>query len=973
MENKGIPDCQEGRTGGKMGQDKEKKKRTGITQLFSAILIIIMMVSCLEITAEAKEQKGDPSNKISRVLRVAFPETPGISEIDENGNHKGLMVDFLNEIAKYTDWKYDYIEADAETMTDNFIAGEYDLMGGVFYSPELEEYFAYPKYRIGSSRGVILCRVEDSEIKSYELTSLNGKTIGVYDRAKTKIAYLKEFLEKNSLDCTIKYYSHEDMGESENLYRQLRDGEVDMLMGNDSDKEEDFRIVTSFDAQPYYLVTQVSEQGILKELNEALEAIMDADPEFAEKEYEENFPDVKDADIQLTEKEEAYLREKKEIAVAMVRDWHPFYCVNDSKDEHDGLLPEMFDRMSEYLGISFHYVFTDTYEEAIDQVNQGRADVLGAYLDSNEHAFDAGLALTKPYINLNSIIIKNKSVNYPETGMIGGIIEGREMPGDIKTEEIRYYGDTEEGMKAVNDGDIDFFYGISANLDKEMQNHHFPNIVPVTRVNNKTSVSLAMSRPIDKTLFGIMNKAIGSISTKEMNTMLDKSIVSMGYTRATFSELIYANPVAFVSILCGVLLLIMAGVILAARAKVKNTLMAGELERAEAKSRAKSEFLSKMSHEIRTPMNAIIGLSDIAGMKEEVPDPVKEILGKIRASSRYLLSLINDILDMSKIENGKMEINEEAFSIRKIADELILMIETQAEMKEISFKARTEIRHEMLLGDAVRIRQILLNLLSNAIKFTSSGGEIILTVKEKTFDGKKAVFAFEVQDTGVGIAQKNQEKIFKTFEQVGNNMAKSEGTGLGLSISSHIVGLMGGSLQVESQVGEGSRFFFSLAFPVSSLEEIKSVEGPSKEEAREGDFSGMRILLAEDNDLNAEIAKELLEMRGAKVDRAADGQQALEMFEQSEAGWYQAILMDIRMPKKDGLETAREIREGDHPDGKDIPIAAMTANTFKEDVEAARDAGMNAFIPKPVDMEYLWKVLHSQVTRGREVTHFDKE
>ena len=294
-------------------------------------------------------------------------------------------------------------------------------------------------------------------------------------------------------------------------------------------------------------------------------------------------------------------------------------------------------------------------------------------------------------------------------------------------------------------------------------------------------------------------------------------------------------------------------------------------------------------------------------------------------------------------------------------------------MKEISFKARTEIRHEMLLGDAVRIRQILLNLLSNAIKFTSSGGEIILTVKEKTFDGKKAVFAFEVQDTGVGIAQKNQEKIFKTFEQVGNNMAKSEGTGLGLSISSHIVGLMGGSLQVESQVGEGSRFFFSLAFPVSSLEEIKSVEGSLKEEAREGDFSGMRILLAEDNDLNAEIAKELLEMRGAKVDRAADGQQALELFEQSEAGWYQAILMDIRMPKKDGLETAREIREGDHPDGKDIPIAAMTANTFKEDVEAARDAGMNAFIPKPVDMEYLWKVLHSQVTRGREVTHFDKE
>lgn len=948
-----------------MGQYKEKKKIRIVTQLLSAILVAVMAVSCLGITTDAKGQDEKNKEKNSRVLRVAFPNTPGLSEVDENGKHKGLMVDFLNEIAKYTDWEYDYIDADADEMTDDFIAGRYDLMGGVFYSPELEKYFAYPKYRIGSSRGLLLCRADDNSIKSYELTSLNGKTIGVYERATAKIKYLQEFLDKNDLNCTLKYYSHEDMDGIENLYRYLREGDVDLLMGNDSDEDKEFRIVTSFDAQPYYLVTQVSEPEILEQINEALEAIMDADPEFAEREYEENYPDVKNADIQLTEEEEAYLREKKDITVAMVKDWHPFYCVDDTDDEHDGLLPEMYDKLSEYLGVDFTYVFADTYEEAIRLVKEEGVDILGAYLDEDEYAFKEGLALTKPFINLNSIIIKNKSVNYPQSGMTGGIMKGRTMPSDIQTEKIKYYATTFEGMKAVNSGKIDFFYGISSNLDREMQSHHFANIVPITRVNNKTSISIALGRPIDKTLLGVLNKAIGSISTKEMNTMLDKSLVSMGYTKVSFSDLVYSNPVEFIALLCLVLILILTGVVVSARAKVKNTLMAGELERAQAKSRAKSEFLSKMSHEIRTPMNAIIGLTDMACMKEDVSDSIREILEKIRASSRYLLSLINDILDMSKIENGKMEIIEDDFSMKSTSDDLIQMIGAQAELKGIEFKARTKIEHEMLSGDAVRLRQVLLNLLSNSIKFTPSGGKILFTIEEKSCDDKKAVFAFEVQDSGVGIAPENQEKIFNTFEQVGNNIAKSEGTGLGLPISSHIVELMGGTLQVESRVGEETRFFFELAFPLGGDESEAKEEDAlgMMKDGEEADFSGIRILLAEDNDLNAEIAKELLELRGAEVDRAVNGQEAVEMFENSKAGQYQVILMDIRMPVKDGLQAAREIRLSSHPDAGSIPIAAMTANTFKEDVEAAEAAGMNAFIPKPVDVKYLWAVLNSQVEK----------
>lgn len=386
-------------------------------------------------------------------------------------------------------------------------------------------------------------------------------------------------------------------------------------------------------------------------------------------------------------------------------------------------------------------------------------------------------------------------------------------------------------------------------------------------------------------------------------------------------------------------------------------MMEGELARAEAKSRAKSEFLSKMSHEIRTPMNAIIGLSDLTCMKDEIPDSVEENLQKIRSSSQYLLSLINDILDMSKIENGKMEIMPDEFSMKDITDKMIQMIEPQAEQKEIRFIPCLKINTDTLVGDAVRLRQVLLNLLANALKFTPAGGMITLSIQEKGYQGDKVRYFFEVRDTGVGIARENQGRVFKSFEQFGNNSAKSEGTGLGLPISSYIVEAMGGQLKLESEAGEGSRFFFELLFPAGTKKDSTEKEIQDKTE----DFTGICILLAEDNDLNAEIAKELLELRGAKVDRAADGQEAVDLFENSAQGWYQAILMDIRMPNKDGLRATEEIRQSSHPDSRTVPIIAMTANTFKEDVEASEKAGMTAFVPKPVDIHYLWEILQEQL------------
>lgn len=892
-----------------------------------------------------------------RVLRVAFPHSPGISEIDQYGNHKGLLVDYLEEIAKYTDWEYEYLEVNSEELISNFQKGQYDLMGGTYYSPNFEEYFAYPKYNTGRSRAVLLCLNENDTLLGYDLTSLNGKTIGVYDQAREKIRHLKEFLNSNDLDCQLRYYTWEEMGKKGDLYPKLIAGEVDMILGNEMEVGGDFRMVASFQAQPYYIVAKVGDTETLEGLNMALQHILESYPNFAEEVYAANFPDVKIADVQFNEKEQSYIAEKKTVSVAVPGNWHPLYCLDNQGEHHEGLIPDIFRQISGFSGLEFVYITTDNYAEAVQLVQQGKADVLGAYLGTDDQAFKDGLALSQSYINLNNIVLKNKSVSYPGPDLVCGILSGRILPADFEAAEIHSYSTVPEMVEAVNRGEVDYIYGVSSMLEQEMQNRRYLNVVPVSMVNNNTASAFALARPVTPELLTILNKAIGNMSTEEKFSMLDRNLVSVGYTSLTLQEMIYSNPMAFMSIFGAVLLVIMLGVLLVVRSRMKNSLMLSELKAAEAKSRAKSEFLSRMSHEIRTPMNAIVGLTELICMEKDIPGNVEKNLQKIRSSSQYLLALINDILDMSRIENGKMEIEKENFSLISIMDAIEGMMRSQAEQKNLVFNVKRHMIHPWLIGDPIRVRQVLVNLLSNAIKFTPEGGSVSIVAEEVDCDEEIVTYRFSVKDNGVGISAEDQARIFASFEQIGTSTARSVGTGLGLPISRSIVRLMGGDLLVESTPGKGSEFYMVLKFPLGEEEkELDSVQSSVEERSLEG----VRVLLAEDNDLNAEIAEELLKMQGIQVWRAVNGQEAVDLFRASEPGKYQIILMDIRMPVKDGQEAARDIRSSGRPDA-DVPIIAMTANSFKEDEEAAWEAGMNGFVPKPVDLDYLFSVLQSNL------------
>ena len=379
------------------------------------------------------------------------------------------------------------------------------------------------------------------------------------------------------------------------------------------------------------------------------------------------------------------------------------------------------------------------------------------------------------------------------------------------------------------------------------------------------------------------------------------------------------------------------------------------LQSAERASKAKTDFLSNMSHDIRTPMNAIIGITTL--MKNELHEPEKlaEHLGKLESSSQLLLGIINDILDMSRIESGKTPLSIEKMNLPQQLSQLDGMIRQQAGQRSQTFTVETHVQHENVLADPNRLNQVLMNVLSNAVKYTPTGGHIRFEVEELPRNEHYARYRFIVQDDGIGMSEDFQKTLFDPFtreEKSGTN--KVQGTGLGMAITKRIVDLMGGSISVESAPGRGTRFEVVLEFPIDTqTDHAQKVQALPEEAEETSPLSGMRFLCAEDNAINAEILEMLLEAKGASCTICPNGQEIVDAFASVKPGEYDMILMDVQMPVMDGLEATRRIRNGENPLGRSIPILAMTANAFLEDMQKSKEAGMDEHLSKPMDITAL--------------------
>lgn len=911
------------------------------------------------ITLPVDFKSEDTSEASSgRVVRVAYPEAQGLSMIDDTGTRSGVFYDWLVEIAKYTGWNYEFVDGSVDDLLSATASGETDLIGNMYYREQLEGDLDYSRYSTGSNRTLLLCSKDDDSIESFDLRTLNGKTIGVYKNAADKIRRLQNFLDFNGLTCEVLPLDRDAYATC------LETGVADIMLGGDVGIPQDCKTVAEFASEPQFIaVTEGSE--LRNELDAAMQCIYEADPDFAVTLYHKYFPQTHASSFELNETDKAFVEQSGTLNVAVVSNEYPLFYQRD--DQNQGVVKDIFDKISSRTGLSFNYIQVSTYQEALEAVWTGRADVVGAFSGSEQAAAAQGFVLTKSYVSLGEVTLKSKISTSATDEVVVAQIAGQDPVSETDGSRVVFYDTYEDCLEAVNLGQVDFTIMPSSVAEGLFMNHTYANVTPTMSDRQAMAFSVALPDPANPVLYSVLNKAVNSLSSSEVNAILSANTLPMGGRPMTVEAVISENPLLFFALLLIFFLLVGVIAVTIAFAKVRNHVMRIKLEKAEETSRAKADFLSRMSHEIRTPMNAIIGLSSVASLSKEATPSIRASLEKINSSAQFLLSLVNDILDMSKIENGKMHISLAPVNLCALAEHLKSMFGIQADEKLIRFSVDCQAK-AVVVADEVRLQQVFANLLSNAFKFTDAGGTVTLGLKELARTDKQITVRFSVQDNGAGIREEDIERIFASFEQAAENRRNAQGTGLGLAISSNLVRLMGGKLEVKSTLGQGSMFYFVLDLPLYDAKE--EVDGPLMREETTAkhdkpvlsqELEGARALLAEDNDLNAEIAVALLEMEGTEVVHVVNGQEAVDRFAESEPGFFDFILMDVQMPVMNGLEATAQIRALEKADARTIPIVALTANTFQEDRDNAAEAGMNAFVPKPFDAQQLYETLRELI------------
>ena len=918
-----------------------KKFKINVQRYICILLCLVIYITVFSFPVSAEEAKN-------RTVRVGWYEGT-YNTTGPDGKKRGYSYEYQQAVAAHTGWKYEYVEGSWAELMSMLKSGEIDLMGGVSYAEERSTSMLFSELPMGEDKYYLYINPSDTDISASDLTTLNGKRIGVVTDTLSARRFC-EWEKSHGVDT-----QQVDITSTDDARQKMRNQEIDGFVLNESPQWERDNIspVLLIGSSYNYFAVSKKCPDLKEELDQAMRKIEKENP-FYEEDLYKRYLSANSIEI-LTDEEQNWLKQHGAVRIGYLKNDVGVSLVDAESGEPVGIINDYISLASDCIGeksIEFQLTGFDSQEEELQALKDNRIDMI---FHMNQNPYEAeqnDIILSNTVFEVNVAVLTGVE-KFDENGENTVAVSRSNLLGkwyisfNYPFWRIKEYDSFAEVEKAVHSGEADCFVAKAGQSLKTLEDSKMHSVF----LTKSGDSCFAVTRE-NIILMNILNKTIQTLPASRLSSLF--SVYENTPGKVTLAEYIKDNlrvvSTSFVSVTLVIILIIGYLMMKARKAQIQ----------AEKANAAKSDFLFNMSHDIRTPMNALLGYSEL--MKRELTDPkLLDYQEKMEQSGNLLLSIINNVLDMARIESGKIELDENYVKIRDIYQGVYKIFQAEAEKKGIHLEMVYEVQHEHVICDETKNREIFLNLISNAVKYTASGGAVTIRITELDCNRKDYVrIQTQVIDTGIGMSEEFLPSLFEAFSRERNTTAgKVAGTGLGMPIIKKYVDMMGGTIEAESKLGEGSKFTVIMEYRLADKTYYEQDTDPSPDTEETDRISGKHVLLAEDNDLNAEIAEFILEDMGLIVDRVEDGVQCVARMEQKPAGTYDLILMDIQMPNMDGYKATQAIRRLADKEKAGIPIIAMTANAFEEDRKKALAKGMNGHIAKPVDAEKVKRTILS--------------
>ena len=946
------------------GERLDEMKNSGMSETMRSLTrkSVCALLSLLLLLSAVLPVKAVAETAPIKIIRVgSFEDT--FNYCNEKGARKGYGYELLQTLSGYTGWQFEYVTCDWSDCFEKLKNDEIDIMGGISYTEDRAEEMLFSDEPMGEEKYYLYVDLSRADISASNFKTLNGKKVGVLMGTEPEVM-LTEWEEKYGLKT-----QHVNISNNEDVKQKLANHEIDCFVSLEESLWAELGIstITRVGESSIYYVLNKDRSDLKEELDNAMRALDEAAPfytaDLCKKYFSLDYKPI------LTGEEKAWLRKHGAIRMGFLTSDRGVSTYDPATGEITGTITDYIQFATDCLGnqeLEFHLVGYDDKEAELNALKSGEIDMVFHFDQSPNLAEEYRVACTNTTWTSNMMAVTNKQL------FIENEVNRVAVPQNkiSLTRYIAFYYpqweivdcDTQEdAIKLVKDGQADCFVtGISSegNYSKKYGFYSVP-------LPNPANSCFAVNSG-NRSLLSILNKTIKAMPANMLTSSLamykssSRKVTLIDFIKDNFFMVLLISSIAVAVVLLTILKLLQKARKAEAAARKAandtqelNAKLQVAVENAESANRAKSTFLFNMSHDIRTPMNAIIGYADLASRHLDDPAKLEKYMENIQVCGQNLLMLLNNVLDLARIENDKTEMEYSVSDVDKDFRNCVAMFQNQADSKGQTLMVTAHLLYPYVYADIPHLTEVCTNLVSNAVKYTGAGGTIHCDVTQKP--GKKEGWCdmvVTVADNGIGMSQEFQKHIFEPFERERTStVSKVEGSGIGMGIVKKLVELMSGTVEVESKIGVGSTFTVTIPCRIASGDETqaKRETNPSDQKC----LCGTRILLTEDNDLNAEIAVELLREEGCTVDRAKDGVECVDMLEKAANGTYQMILMDIQMPVMNGYDAAKKIRRMDDPQKAGIPIIAMTANAFSEDKQAALDVGMNDHIAKPINMNIL--------------------